>query len=1174
MERFSLAHADRLIWQGGDILGAYRRFYGEAGLAPAVRIRYPYRGPHTDPAADRGREPSSVLELVCPGRLERRKGVWGLVRAACSLGREDFRLRLVGGDTGTGPLGVSMREVLELEAAGDPRVVLEAGDGVGRELLASRVRGADVVVIPSLWECWPYTALEALHLNRPVLATPVGGLVEMVGGEGCAGGWLAPGTGWRDLAVALERVLDSRARLVELVGGGGLVSRASTLADGPGIVEGYAGLVAGGVRRGSGVRSRPGPEDRVPLVSAIVPYYRSARFVSQTIASLLEQTYPRLEIVLVNDGSFEEEDRVLAQLATRFPIVVISQTNTGLGAARNFGISQSRGRYFFPLDADNLAEPEFVQRCVEILEARPEVAYVTSWSRYIDEHGTPRPARRDRLPAARQPRPRTARRKQLRRRRRRRHPPPPVRPRPPLQRRTHQLRRLAPLPRTRPRRTPRNDHPPTPPALPRPHPTNASPHRDPPPHPPPRRDQRPHPRKCGPMDVVERLTLEVARSESLIACEHRHRYQFAARVCEGLRVADLCCGSGYGAELLAPLARAVVGVDNDAATIDTARLTVGRLENVDFELADALVFLQRDLLEDFELLVCFEGLEHLPDPERALALLRDHARRGLKLIVSVPNSRMFEEDNPFHLTAFGYDEALRAFEPFSGVAMLPQFLAEGSVILPAGAQGVEVDLHLEDRNEPEYANHFIFCVNFDPAVVAGAHHAKLQVAAAPLFNRFAEGIKHANQALARENARLARERLGAGGSGAASGIAAVPQEAARLESERAAWEDQARLAEARVIELEEELTRARLAAARPSTAGYEAAPPVPGPGVNPPPAAPADLSPPAPGEDPNSWNQRHRRAAQHLIPWIEQAYPLAGKTVLEYGCGNGAVTCAVAAHAGRVIGLDIDARWIDEAVARARERGLGNVELELHPPEAILDAAAATPRTGGRAAAVRGARAPDRLRATAGPVAGTRARRARRRDRRLRDAEPADLLRSPHRADAVLSPAAGRAGAGLLRPICSPGLPRRDRRRRGGGPGLRARGDRPLGARGQLPRVRAGIRRAARSPRGRVQLRPVAAPGAPGAARRGDPRALPRALATRPSAGLLALLARSDPEPRAARTPPAVDQALAAPDRRRDRRRLHRPRDRAAGGPGAELWVSPPIPPSGCWSARRGRPAS
>ena len=52
-----------------------------------------------------------------------------------------------------------------------------------------------------------------------------------------------------------------------------------------------------------------------------------------------------------------------------------------------------------------------------------------------------------------------------------------------------------------------------------------------------------------------------------------------------------------------------------------------------------------------------------------------------------------------------------------------------------------------------------------------------------------------------------------------------------------------------------------------------------------------------PGEDPNSWEIRRRRAAEVLIPWIEQTVPLAGKTVLEYGCGNAAVSCAFAERA-------------------------------------------------------------------------------------------------------------------------------------------------------------------------------------------------------------------------------------------------------------------------------------
>ena len=72
-------------------------------------------------------------------------------------------------------------------------------------------------------------------------------------------------------------------------------------------------------------------------------------------------------------------------------MVVVTQMNQGLGAARNFGILQSRGRYVFPLDADNVADPGFVDRCVEMLERRPEVAYVTSWSHYVDGGREPSP---------------------------------------------------------------------------------------------------------------------------------------------------------------------------------------------------------------------------------------------------------------------------------------------------------------------------------------------------------------------------------------------------------------------------------------------------------------------------------------------------------------------------------------------------------------------------------------------------------------------------------------------------------------------------------------------------------------------------------------------------------------------------------------------------------------
>ena len=93
-------------------------------------------------------------------------------------------------------------------------------------------------------------------------------------------------------------------------------------------------------------------------------------------------------MILVNDGSFTEEDWILAELAAEYPLTVISQLNGGLGSARNFGIMQSRGRYVVPLDADNMLEPDVRRTHARVLEATRQRAFATSWSRYIDDGAT------------------------------------------------------------------------------------------------------------------------------------------------------------------------------------------------------------------------------------------------------------------------------------------------------------------------------------------------------------------------------------------------------------------------------------------------------------------------------------------------------------------------------------------------------------------------------------------------------------------------------------------------------------------------------------------------------------------------------------------------------------------------------------------------------------------
>jgi len=385
-ERHMLAEADRILWPGGDVLGTYQRYYGKSGLAPDARVRGLVATPHLQAA---GVDPPPVaddLRLLYVGRLERRKGVQDLVRALTGLPRDGWSLTLVGGDTDTGPLGTSMRELLELTTAGDPRI--RFADAVPRDDLARLVAESHALVCPSRWECWPSVVLEALAAGRPVLGTPTGGLVELLGSPDA--GWLTAGRGDEPLARAIEELLDRPEQVDELIAGGGPRQAYARLADSAAFRAEY--LAAAGrpdASNGRPAQSHVRRDTPEPLVSVVIPYHRLDRFVEETIRSVFEQEHRRLDVIVVNDGSLRPDDVLLAELATRFPIRVLTQRNAGLGRARNAGIAQSRGAYVLPLDADNLLRPEFIRRCLEVLEAEPAVAYVSTWAQFVDVDGHP-----------------------------------------------------------------------------------------------------------------------------------------------------------------------------------------------------------------------------------------------------------------------------------------------------------------------------------------------------------------------------------------------------------------------------------------------------------------------------------------------------------------------------------------------------------------------------------------------------------------------------------------------------------------------------------------------------------------------------------------------------------------------------------------------------------------
>lgn len=273
------------------------------------------------------------------------------------------------------------------------------------------------------------------------------------------------------------------------------------------------------------------------------------------------------------------------------------------------------------------------------------------------------------------------------------------------------------------------------------------------------------------MDVLERLSLEQAEAHDLLACVHRHRYALAAELCAGLRVADVPCGSGYGSRILSQAGAKVTGVDNDAPTIEAARAALATETGIVFECADVHEFVSRPLSRDFDAVVMFEGIEHLQRPEEALAALERHARQGMRLVASIPNSRTLAEDNPFHVTDFDYDTAMRAFEGFDDVEILYQFNAEGSLIRGSTGGDLEGRLVLAEHGEPDYCNNFIALVNFADRVSSSSAAATMQLELAPTHTRHMIGLERANRELWRVNQRLHRDHLGSADSAAAAQIA-------------------------------------------------------------------------------------------------------------------------------------------------------------------------------------------------------------------------------------------------------------------------------------------------------------------------------------------------------------------------------------------------------------------
>lgn len=125
---------------------------------------------------------------------------------------------------------------------------------------------------------------------------------------------------------------------------------------------------------------------RQELISIVVPAYNAEPFIAETLASVINQSYRNLEIVVVDDGSTDATAAIVRRLAEQDPrITLLSVANGGVARARNIGIARATGDYVAFVDADDLWHPDKLRLQFDRLQAcGPDFAGCYALYRSID----------------------------------------------------------------------------------------------------------------------------------------------------------------------------------------------------------------------------------------------------------------------------------------------------------------------------------------------------------------------------------------------------------------------------------------------------------------------------------------------------------------------------------------------------------------------------------------------------------------------------------------------------------------------------------------------------------------------------------------------------------------------------------------------------------------------
>ena len=123
-----------------------------------------------------------------------------------------------------------------------------------------------------------------------------------------------------------------------------------------------------------------------PIVSIIMPAYNGEKYIGEAIESILEQTFPNWELVIVDDCSKDHTVSIIERyLYDKRISLYRNENNLGIATSRNVAINYSNGKYIAIQDDDDISLPKRLQKEVEFLEAHPKISAVAGYWLMVDE---------------------------------------------------------------------------------------------------------------------------------------------------------------------------------------------------------------------------------------------------------------------------------------------------------------------------------------------------------------------------------------------------------------------------------------------------------------------------------------------------------------------------------------------------------------------------------------------------------------------------------------------------------------------------------------------------------------------------------------------------------------------------------------------------------------------